>query len=85
MIGSSLSAFPQRAIWLPTDGGTWTAARPADSMPPGPEVPMIWMQAGTPGELAVLMQAADARSVDFGQIPEHIEHRAAAESHGQIC
>jgi hypothetical protein len=56
-----LCAFPQWAIWLPADRGAWTAVRPADSMPPGPEAPMVWVRAGTVGELAGLMQAADAR------------------------
>ena len=57
-----LCAFPQWAVWLPADRGAWTAARPANSMPPGPEAPMVWVQAETSGELARLMQAADARS-----------------------
>lgn len=57
-----LCAFPQWAVWLPADRGGWTAMRPADSMSPGPETPMVWVQAGTAGELAGLMQAADARS-----------------------
>jgi hypothetical protein len=56
-----LCAFPQWAVWLPADGGVWTAVRPAGSMPPGPEAPMVWVRAGTAGELAGLMQAADAR------------------------
>ncbi len=56
-----MCAFPQWAVWLPADRGAWTAVRPADSMPPGPEARMVWVRAGTAGELASLMQAADAR------------------------
>jgi len=56
-----LRAFPRWAVWLPADGGTWTAVRPAGSIPPGPEAPMLWLRAGTAAELAALMRAADAR------------------------
>jgi hypothetical protein len=56
-----LRAFPQWAVWLPTGGVLWTAVRPAGSMAPGPEVPMLWVRAVTAGELAGLMRAADAR------------------------
>jgi len=61
-----LCAFPQWAVWLPADRGAWTAARPADSMPPDQEVPMVWVRAGTAGELAGLMQAADAQLLPDG-------------------
>ena len=54
-------AFPRWAVWVPAGGVTWTAARPAGSMPPGPEAPMVWVRAGTAGELASLMRAADAQ------------------------
>jgi len=57
-----LCAFPQWAVWLPADRAAWTAARPADSTPPRPGAPMVWVRAETAGELADLMQAADARS-----------------------
>jgi hypothetical protein len=53
-------AYPWWAVWRPTRGGTWTM-RPAGSVPPGPEVPMVWVRAGTAAELANLMQAADAQ------------------------
>jgi hypothetical protein len=59
-------AFPRWAIWVPAGGGTWTAARPAGSMPPGPEAPMVWVRAGTAGELAGLMRTADARLPSSG-------------------
>ena len=52
-------AYPRWAIWLPADGREWTAVRPAGSMPPGPEAPMVWVRAGTAGELASRMLAAD--------------------------
>lgn len=54
-------AYPWWAVWRPAGGGTWTAMRPAGSVPPGPEVPMMWVRAGTAGELTGLMQAADAQ------------------------
>jgi hypothetical protein len=59
-VAALLWAFPRWAVWLPT-GGLWTAVRPAGSMVPGPEVPMLWVRAVTAGELAGLMRAADAR------------------------
>jgi hypothetical protein len=54
-------AFPRWAVWVPASSATWTAARPAGSMLPGPEAPMVWVRAGTAGELAGLMRAADAQ------------------------
>lgn len=54
-------AFPRWAVWIPTGSGMWTAARPAGSMPPGPEAPMVWVKAAWAGELAALIRAADAR------------------------
>ena len=56
-----LCVFPRWAVWLPTEGGRWTAVRPDGSMPPDREAPLVWVQAGAAGELAALMQAADAR------------------------
>ena len=56
-----LCAFPQWAVWLPADRDEWAAMRPAESVPPGPEAPMVWVRAGTAGELADLMKAADAQ------------------------
>jgi hypothetical protein len=50
---------PQWAIWLPVRGGDWTAIRPATSRPPAPELPTIWIHAGSASELARLMQAGD--------------------------
>jgi hypothetical protein len=55
-----MRAFPCWAAWLSADGRTWTAARPAGSMPPGPEAPMVWVRAETVSELAERMRAADA-------------------------
>lgn len=56
-----LCAFPEWAVWLLADRGMWTALRPAESVPPGPEAPMVWVRAETAGELAGMMQAADAQ------------------------
>ena len=53
--------FPRWAFWMPTDVGIWTAARPAGSMSPGPEAPMVWVRAEMAAELASLMRAADAQ------------------------
>ncbi len=50
---------PQWAIWLPAGGSDWTAIRPASSRLPAPELPTIWVHAGTARDLALLMQAAD--------------------------
>ena len=51
---------PRWAVWLPAEGKGWTALRPASSRPPGPEVPMLWVRAGTAAELAARMRQADA-------------------------
>jgi hypothetical protein len=51
---------PRWAVWLPAEGRQWTAVGPAGSRPPGPEVPMIWVRAGTAAELAARMRQADA-------------------------
>jgi hypothetical protein len=50
---------PQWALWLPGPGDAWVAARSAGSRPPGPEVPMIWVRAGTASELGGRMSQAD--------------------------
>jgi hypothetical protein len=59
-------AFARWAIWVPAGDGKWTAARPAGSMPPGPEAPMVWVRAGTAAELAGVMRTADARLPSAG-------------------
>jgi hypothetical protein len=51
---------PRWAVWVPAAGGEWAAARPAGSRPPGPEVPMLWVRAGTAAELGGRMSRADA-------------------------
>jgi hypothetical protein len=56
-----LCAHPQWAVWLPVGGRGWTAVRPAGSRPPGPDVPMVWVQARTPVELEDAMRRAEAR------------------------
>lgn len=56
-----LCAYPQWALWLPLGGRDWTAVRPAGSRPPGPDVPMVWVQARTSVELEDAMRRADAR------------------------
>lgn len=58
-----LHAHPRWAVWLPAGGREWTAVRPAGSIPPGPEAPMVWVHAETASGLAAMMQRAD------GQLP----------------
>ena len=64
---SAPAAVPSlaRSMWASVvpmaDRGEWVAMRPAESVPPGPEAPMVWVRAGTAGELADLMKAADAQ------------------------
>ena len=53
--------FPAWAVWLPYRGRQWTAVRPASARAPAPEVPMIWVHAGTAAELAARMRGADAQ------------------------
>jgi hypothetical protein len=51
---------PRWAMWLPPSGGGWAAVRPAGSRPPGPEVPMLWVHAGSADELGARMHQADS-------------------------
>ena len=52
--------FPAWAVWLPRQGGApWAAARPASARPPIPDLPMIWVRADTPKELADQMRNVD--------------------------
>jgi hypothetical protein len=53
--------FPAWAVWLPHGGRPWAAVRPASARAPAPEVPMIWVHAGTAAELAARMRGADAQ------------------------
>jgi hypothetical protein len=53
--------FPAWAVWLPHGGRQWTAVRPASARAPGPDLPMIWVQAATVAELAERMRRADAQ------------------------
>jgi hypothetical protein len=53
--------FPAWAVWLPRGGRQWTAVRPASARAPGPDLPMIWVHAATPAELAGRMRGADAQ------------------------
>jgi len=48
-------------VWLPYRGRRWTAVRPASARAPGPDLPMIWVQAVTAAELAARMRGADAQ------------------------
>jgi hypothetical protein len=50
--------FPAWGIWPPANG-KWTAVRPASTRPPAPDLPMLWVQAATPVELAARMHAAN--------------------------
>jgi hypothetical protein len=56
-----LREHPLWAVWMPAGHHDWTAARPASSRPPGPDLPMVWVHAATPTELADLMRAADTQ------------------------
>ena len=51
---------PRWAVWVPAAAGEWAGPRPAGSRPPGPEVPMLWVRAGTAAELGGQMARADA-------------------------
>ena len=53
--------FPAWAVWLPHGGRQWTAVRPASARAPGPDLPMIWVHAATPAELADRMRGVDAQ------------------------
>lgn len=53
--------FPAWAVWLPHGGRPWAAVRPASARAPAPELPMIWVHAGTAAELAARMRGADAQ------------------------
>jgi hypothetical protein len=51
---------PQWAVWPPLAAfGVWTAVRVAGSRAPGPELPMVWVTAGTATELSARMRQAD--------------------------
>jgi hypothetical protein len=65
---------PQWAIWLPASGSDWAAIRPASSRPPAPELPTIWVHAGTARDLARLMQAADEQVSGRGQTDHESRH-----------
>jgi hypothetical protein len=54
-----LRDHPRWAVWLPAGGRVWTAVRPAGSRVPGPEVPLLWVHAGTVSELGRLMRDVD--------------------------
>lgn len=56
-----LREHPSWAVWMPTGRRDWTAARPASSRSPGPDLPMIWVHAETSAELANRMHSADAQ------------------------
>jgi hypothetical protein len=53
--------FPAWAVWLPHGGRPWTAVRPASARAPGPDLPMIWVHAAAPAELADRMRGVDAQ------------------------
>jgi hypothetical protein len=61
-----LRDHPRWAVWLPASDGNWTGIRPASSRPPAPELPMVWVRARTPDELARLMRAADEQVAGGG-------------------
>jgi hypothetical protein len=51
--------FPAWAVWLPSAGRSWTAVRPASGRAPGPELPMVWVHAGTAAQLAERMRRVE--------------------------
>lgn len=53
--------FPAWAVWLPDGRRPWIAVRPASGRAPGPDLPMIWVQASTAAALADQIRAADAQ------------------------
>jgi len=53
--------FPAWAVWLPQGGRPWTAVRPASARAPGPDLPVVWTQAGTAADLAGRMRSVDAQ------------------------
>jgi hypothetical protein len=55
------------AVWVPAAGGEWAAARPAGSRPPGPDVAMLWVRAGTAAELGARMSRVDEGLPPSGQ------------------
>ena len=55
------SEFPAWAVWLPHQGRSWTAVRPASARAPSADLPMIWVHAATPAELADRMRDVDAQ------------------------
>jgi hypothetical protein len=57
-----LRDHPRWAIWLPADGGAWTAVRPAGSRPPGPDVPLLWAHGSTAAALAGKLRALDEQA-----------------------
>jgi hypothetical protein len=53
--------FPSWAVWLPYQGGRWTAVRPASARAPGPDLPMIWAHGDTAAQLAERMRGVDGQ------------------------
>ena len=53
--------FPAWGVWLPHGGRPWTAVRPASARAPGPDLPMVWVHAATPAELADRMRGVDGQ------------------------
>ncbi len=53
--------FPAWAVWLPHGGRQWTAVRPASARAPGPDLPLIWVHAAVPAELAERMRGVDGQ------------------------
>ncbi len=51
--------FPSWAVWVPHRGRPWIAVRPASARAPGPDLPMIWVRAGTVADLAARMRGAE--------------------------
>jgi hypothetical protein len=53
--------FPAWAVWLPGQGRSWAAVRPASARAPGPDLPMVWVHAATLADLAGRMRAVDGQ------------------------
>jgi hypothetical protein len=81
-----LREHPLWAVWIPRGRRDWTAARPASSQPPGPDLPMFWIHAATSAQLADLMDAADTQlpaNQVFDDLRQNFNLKLRAEAEAQ--
>jgi len=52
--------FPEWAAWPPHGDRPWIAVRAASTRTPGPELPLIWVRAGTATELSAQIARAES-------------------------